>query len=266
MPYGISLQHIPTYRLSAFRRFLPQERHITRVDGCDILLVMLDGVLRFTEDGVPVELSRGEYYIQRRGLRQDGPEPSDCPVYFYVHFDGGVWSEDSPILPRRGACDPDVLLPLLGELDTAESADAPAVVKGGLLCTLLTRLYQGQEKSEREVLAERLVRRITRDLRNPPTLAVLSAEFHFSENYLIRVFRETVGMPPHAYLTSVRLRKAALLLSSGNVTADRVAYECGFSDYAHFYRAFKRETGMSPREYRREKEGISMEKKRGGAL
>ena len=60
MPYGISLQHIPTYRLSAFRRFLPQERHITRVDGCDILLVMLDGVLRFTEDGVPVELSRGE--------------------------------------------------------------------------------------------------------------------------------------------------------------------------------------------------------------
>ena len=77
MPTGISMQTVPTYRLSAFRRFLPNERHITRVESGDILLLMLDGVLRFTEDGVPVELSGGEYYIQQRGLFQDGPEVSD---------------------------------------------------------------------------------------------------------------------------------------------------------------------------------------------
>ena len=250
MPYGISLQHIPTYRLSAFRRFLPQERHITRVDGCDILLVMLDGVLRFTEDGVPVELSRGEYYIQRRGLRQDGPEPSDCPVYFYVHFDGGVWSEESPILPRRGVCDPEILLPLLGELDTAESTDAPAVVKCGLLCTILTRLYREQARGERDALVEHMTHRLTRNLQSPPSLAELAAEFHFSENYLIRIFREATGTTPHAYVGAARIRKAKLLLSTGDITADRVAYECGFADYAHFYRMFRRSTGTSPRAYR----------------
>ena len=68
MHIGLSMQSVPTYRLSAFRKFLPNERHITRVESSDILLLMLDGVLRFTEDGVPVELSRGEYYIQQRGL------------------------------------------------------------------------------------------------------------------------------------------------------------------------------------------------------
>ncbi|MBO5511199.1 MAG: hypothetical protein J6J01_01405 [Oscillospiraceae bacterium] len=50
MPIGISLQTVPTYRLSAFRQFLPGERHITRVESSVILLLMPDGVLRFAEN------------------------------------------------------------------------------------------------------------------------------------------------------------------------------------------------------------------------
>jgi AraC-like DNA-binding protein len=78
----------------------------------------------------------------------------------------------------------------------------------------------------------------------------LAAEFHFSENYLIRIFREAMGITPHAYVGAARIRKAKLLLSSGTITPDLVAYECGFTDYAHFYRIFRRDTGSSPREYR----------------
>ena len=252
MPTGISMQTVPTYRLSAFRRFLPNERHITRVESGDILLLMLDGVLRFTEDGVPVELSGGEYYIQQRGLFQDGPEVSDCPYYFYLHFGGGVWSDETPSLPRRGLFDPESLLPLLQELNHAEVEDAPLIVKNGLLCVMLSRLYRDQPRNERKILADHMARRLTQDLQSPPTLAELAAEFHFSENYLIRIFRETMGTTPHAYVGAARIRKAGLLLSTSNITADRVAYECGFADYAHFYRTFKKEMGCSPKEYRRE--------------
>ena len=60
-----------------------------------------------------------------------------------------------------------------------------------------------------------------------------------------------MGTTPHAYVGAARIRKAKLLLSSGNVTADRVAYECGFTDYAHFYRTFRKDTGNTPKEYRR---------------
>lgn len=252
MPVGLSLQAVPVYRLSAFRHFRPQERHITRVEWSDVLLIMLDGTLRFTEDGAPVELSRGDYYIQRLGLPQDGPEASDSPSYFYLHFGGGQWGEELPALPRRGSCDPEALLPLLRELEEAESSDAPAVVKSGLLCTLLTRLYRGQEKSGRERLADLMARRLTADLRDPPTLARLADELHFSENHLIKVFREATGTTPHAYLNAARLRKARLLLSSGNLTAERVAEACGYADYAHFYRMFRKATGMGPKAYRRE--------------
>ncbi|MBQ9780509.1 MAG: helix-turn-helix transcriptional regulator [Clostridia bacterium] len=252
MPSGISMQTVPTYRLSAFRKFLPNERHITRVESSDILLLMLDGVLRFTEDGVSVELSRGEYYIQQRGLFQDGPEVSECPVYFYLHFGECTWSDEAPALPRRGLFDPDALLPLLRELNNAENENAPRVVKNGLLCTILTRLFRGQARSERDMLVDHMVHLLTQDLQKPPTLAELSSVFHFSENYLIRIFRENMGLTPHVFVNAARIRKAKLLLSTSNITADRVAYECGFSDYAHFYRTFRREIGCTPKEYRQE--------------
>ena len=252
MPIGISMQTVPTYRLSAFRKFLPGERHINRVESGDILLLMLDGVLRFTEDGVPVELSGGEYYIQQRGLFQDGPEVSDCPYYFYLHFGGCIWSDEAPNLPRRGLFDPEAFLPLLKELNSAENEDAPRIVKDGLLCIILTRLFREQARSDRDMLVDHMARRLTRDLKSPPSLSELAATFHFSENYLIRIFREAMGTTPHAYVGAARIRKAKLLLSTSNITADRVAYECGFADYAHFYRMFQRDTGCSPKEYRQE--------------
>lgn len=251
MPYSLSLQSIPAYHLSSFRQFLPRERHITRVDdACDILLVILGGVLRFTENGVPVELTRGEYYIQQRGLLQDGPEPSDSPTYFYLHFTDGVWTEEAPSLPRRGLCDVESLLPILRELDDAVNIGEPPVVINGLFYTVLTRLFHGQARSERDLLVDRMARRLTEDLQDPPSLAELAAYFHFSENYLIRIFREATGVTPHAYVNAARMRKAKLLLSTSSITADRVACECGFTDYAHFYRSFRRETGTSPKAYR----------------
>lgn len=252
MPIGISMQTVPTYRLSAFRKFLPNERHITRVESSDILLLMLDGVLRFTEDGVPVELTRGAYYIQQRGLFQDGPVASDSPSYFYLHFGECIWSDEAPFLPRRGLFDPDAFLPLLQELNDAENEDAPKIVKNGLLCTVLSRLYREQVRSERDTLVDHVARCLTRDLQNPPSLAELAADFHFSENYLIRIFRDNMGLTPHAFVNAARVRKAKLLLLTSNITAERVAYECGFADYAHFYRMFRRDTGSSPKEYRRE--------------
>lgn len=79
--------------------FQPGEKHVTRICSEDVLLLVFSGVLRFVEDGVPVEVHGGEYYIQKRGLLQQGVVPSDCPVYYYVHF-SGTWSDESGIRKR----------------------------------------------------------------------------------------------------------------------------------------------------------------------
>ena len=82
----LSMDSLPAYRFSSFRYFDPGERHIHRTFREDVLLLVMDGVLRFEEGGNAVEVGSGEYYIQRHGLEQSGVTASSTPKYFYIHF------------------------------------------------------------------------------------------------------------------------------------------------------------------------------------
>lgn len=66
--------------------------------------------------------------------------------------------------------------------------------------------------------------------------------------HLCRVFRDAVGMPPHAYQTQVRVRQAKSLLRAG-MPAAQVAAAAGFSDQAHLTRHFKQIVGVTPGRY-----------------
>ncbi len=72
---------------------------------------------------------------------------------------------------------------------------------------------------------------------------------HWSPFYLLRVFHQEVGLPPHAYLESVRIRAAQRLLERDLPLVD-IAYETGFSSQSHFTNAFKRFIGVTPGRYR----------------
>ena len=106
-----------------------------------------------------------------------------------------------------------------------------------------------------------------RDIKKEP-LAVQQikhfVETHYSENfsidelaqvtylspfYIIRLFSDATGMPPHAYLRQVRVKRAKELLSGGNSIAD-VAQVTGFNDQSHLNRWFKRLLGITPGQYR----------------
>ena len=65
---------------------------------------------------------------------------------------------------------------------------------------------------------------------------------------LLRLFRKTLGLPPHAYLIQVRIIKAKKLLATGMSIAD-AALETGFSDQSHLHRHFKRMVGVTPEQY-----------------
>lgn len=80
-------------------------------------------------------------------------------------------------------------------------------------------------------------------------LNTLAALTHLSPYYLIRVFRATVGVPPHAYLRQVRVERAKALLAAGAPIAD-VALATGFTDQSHLTRWCKRLWGVTPAQYR----------------
>ena len=67
--------------------------------------------------------------------------------------------------------------------------------------------------------------------------------------YLIRVFRQAVGMPPYTYLNQIRMRLAKEFLSQGMSIAN-TAIAVGMSDQSHLNRHFKKIFGITPGYYR----------------
>ena len=70
--------------------------------------------------------------------------------------------------------------------------------------------------------------------------------YHFS-----RMFRAAVGVTPQRYLRELYLKRAKNLLADGQLCLAQIALATHFSSQASFTRAFTREVGMSPGEYRR---------------
>ena len=80
------------------------------------------------------------------------------------------------------------------------------------------------------------------------TLEELGQVVGLSPYYLVRIFHREVGLPPHAYLASVRIRRAQSLLTAGSPIAE-VAYATGFSSQSHLTNTFKRFIGVTPSQY-----------------
>lgn len=71
-----------------------------------------------------------------------------------------------------------------------------------------------------------------------------------SKNHLIRVFHSAVGVTPGCYLTLTRIEAAKRLLCRPGYTLETIAALSGFSGAGYLCQAFKRETGLTPTQYR----------------
>ncbi len=83
------------------------------------------------------------------------------------------------------------------------------------------------------------------------TVTAVAREVGCTPTHLNRLFKQHLGMKTHEWLERFRLRCAARLLRGTSIRLHRIADEVGYSDQYHFSNAFKRNTGMSPSEYRR---------------
>jgi AraC-like DNA-binding protein len=80
------------------------------------------------------------------------------------------------------------------------------------------------------------------------TLAELASIVNLNRSYLIRAFKKTTGLPPHAYFLQLKLSEAKRRLVRGAAISE-VALEIGFADQSHFSRAFKNTFGLTPAQY-----------------
>jgi len=90
----------------------------------------------------------------------------------------------------------------------------------------------------------------------------LAEMIHLSEGRFNHLFKESMEVAPQQYISRLRLKKAAELLRTENMSVSEIAYVVGFNDYNHFGRIFKRHYGCTPTQMRENKyhENIILEK------
>lgn len=74
--------------------------------------------------------------------------------------------------------------------------------------------------------------------------------FFISPQYLARIFNKRIGMSPTAYITSIRLKHAAQMLTNTNLSINSISEAVGFSNPYYFSSLFKKSYLYSPKRYR----------------
>lgn len=108
-----------------------------------------------------------------------------------------------------------------------------------------------KNRSGESSLYERLLAYIEEHIDEELSLDKFAEIFYVSKYHIAHIFKENLGMSIHQYIMKKRvsLCREALL---GNESISGICSSYGFGDYSSFYRAFRKEYGISPKEFQKE--------------
>lgn len=244
---GIDLDKPIRYLGASLRFFKESEHHVSRYCEHDVLLLVYEGVLRFSENGFRREVSAGEYYIQRHGLYQSGEIASDKPKYLYIHFYTDAWCEKGKILLKSGKFEYLSLKADIENMNLLSHTDAPYISKAGQFYNILSAL---SAKKTAPTVADEISDYIIKNCTERITLPLLCDKFHFSKNHIINIFKKVYGVTPITYVQLQRLQKAENLIEITSDTLESIAEACGFNNYSQFYKTFVHKNDISPEKWR----------------
>ncbi len=230
------------------------------------LLYVHEGIchVRFSESEPFAEVSEGSVLLFLPHERQEYRFLAGSrSVSYYLHFTGRECEELIRSLGLYG----ERLLPL-GKAIHLERAfesimsertvrkpmyeQVCAALLIQLLCTVAREYARVRSHVNRE--GERRVDRaleiLSRDLSANHSVRELARACCLSEGHFSHLFCDVVGRSPYAHLLFLRMEKAKDLLLSTALSVGEIGEAVGYDDQNYFSRIFKRQTGLSPSEYR----------------
>jgi AraC family transcriptional regulator len=100
-----------------------------------------------------------------------------------------------------------------------------------------------QEKRAAQYIEEHLAHDIS--------LATLADLVRLSPYHFVRAFKQSFGLPPHRYMSRLRMEHAKALLANPDMSVTQVGVNLGFSETSSFTTTFRKHIGLTPTAYRR---------------
>lgn len=133
------------------------------------------------------------------------------------------------------------------------------------LTALLNKLYlmleeQKRQRKEKEEIPltenpvfQELLTYMHEHFQEKLVLKELAERFHLNANYCCALFNKDTGGSFSEYLTSIRMKEAERLLTHTTLSLEEIAVQCGIQDYYYFNKVFKKYSGATPSQYRKQR-------------
>lgn len=253
-----------TYRLLTKPK-LPTNRPRGRIDYQ--ILYIASGKAHFYFNGIEEIVAAGNMVIYRPKEEQRyyyyGVDHTEV---YWVHFTG---SNVKNILRKYGIPDKahvihtgtsleykHIFLQMIRELKLCKE-DYEELLVNYLkqLLIMLHRLMGRKPKGRNRLLMEEMDSAVSyfhENYNKPISIEEYAAGRHMSISWFIRNFKEYTEATPAQYIQSLRISNAQTLLETTNYNVSEIAQILGYDDPFYFSRVFKKQSGLSPTEFRRQ--------------
>ena len=142
------------------------------------------------------------------------------------------------------------------EIDKSESKITSQIRKKIILLQFIHELWKKgfiveNDTTGRNTVEKEMVSYIQQNFMGKILLREFGEQFHLSEKYISRYFKEHFHITLSQYVTYLRLEHAKQMLQETDISVTEVAMQSGYQNISYFIRSFKKTYGVSPLKYRK---------------
>lgn len=179
----------------------------------------------------------------------------------WLHFDGvcargyyeAVTAGGSPVITLKNNYRFEKYLHMI-YMQFKDSPPIKEALINNYIVNILTELLIGKEYRNANVLPASIIEDsivyINDHLTDELSLNELAEQASLSPFYFSRLFKKETGFSPHNYIITTRINNAKFLLRTSDASIKNICFTTGFTSESSFCTTFKKETGITPSEYR----------------
>ena len=225
----------------------------TENKACYVLTCRIDGESLFFYNDEERLVKKGDILYIPTGSSYSQACESETLVCFHLNIMGQVSSEIKVFSPK----DRDKICDLFLRAQKLWKQKEPnyEFLCMSILYEILSNIQictVGQTKNSIELLKSAVTYLDAHLCDTDLSLDQVCKETHISRTYFNKLFYQNYDCTPIAYINEQRIERAKQLLISGSFSNEEIASLCGFNDVKYFYVIFKKLTGFTTKEYKRE--------------
>ena len=116
---------------------------------------------------------------------------------------------------------------------------------------MIADAIESSRKNQHEEVFAQVLAYLVKNFGQDLSLSDVAEHFHYHPTYFSMLFKQRVGSTFSDYVTELRMKEAARLLKESSIYAAQVGQRVGYPSAAYFTKAFKKQFGMSPDQYRK---------------